>query len=64
MLIDRRTAIDLPLDLLICEGPAGDVFVSYASPAHLARRHGLTDEEAIPLRVLETIARGATSPRP
>ena len=57
MLIDRRTAIDLPLKLLIREGPGGDVIVSYNSPAYLTRRYRLTDGEAVPLRLVETIAR-------
>ena len=64
MLIDRRTAIDLPLKLLIYERHSGDVFVSYTSPDYLAHRHGLTDEEAVALQVVETIAREATSSRP
>jgi uncharacterized protein (DUF302 family) len=57
MLIDPRTAIDLPLKLLIREGPGGDVIVSYNSPAYLTRRYRLTDGEAVPLRLVETIAR-------
>ena len=64
MLIDPRTAIDLPLKLLIYERHSGDVFVSYTSPDYLAHRHGLTDEEAVALQVVETIAREATSSRP
>lgn len=57
MLIDPRTAIDLPLKLLIREGPSGDVIVSYNSPAYLTHRYRLTDGEAVPLRLVETIAR-------
>jgi uncharacterized protein (DUF302 family) len=57
MLIEPRAAIDLPFKLLICEGHAGDVFVSYNSPAFLMHRHRLTDGEAVPLRLVETIAR-------
>jgi uncharacterized protein (DUF302 family) len=49
-------AIDLPLKLLIYEDRAGDVFVSYTSPACIADRHGLTGSEAEVLRVVETIA--------
>ena len=65
MLIDPRTAIDLPLRLLICEGHGGEVFVSYTSPAYLAQRYRLTDDEAVPLRVVDTIAREtASAPRP
>ena len=52
MLVDPRTAIDLPLKLLIREGPSGDVFVSYNSPAYLAPVPA-TDGEAVPLRVVE-----------
>ena len=64
MLIDPRTAIDLPLKLLICEGHGGDVFVSYTSPAYLAHRYRLTDDEAVPLRVVDTIAKQRAPPRP
>jgi uncharacterized protein (DUF302 family) len=65
MLIDPRTAIDLPLKLLICEGRGGDVIVSYNSTAYLRHRYRLTDGEAVRLRVVETIARETRStPRP
>ena len=62
-MIDPRTAIDLPLKLLICEGRGGDVFVSYNSPAYLTHRYRMTDGEAVPLRVVETIARAHNEER-
>lgn len=55
MVAHPRIALDLPLKLLISEGN-GDVFVSYNAPGYLAHRHGVTDDEADALRVVETIA--------
>jgi uncharacterized protein (DUF302 family) len=52
-------ALDLPPKLLIHESADGHVFVSFNSPAYLARRYALTDDEAEALRVVEVIARTA-----
>jgi uncharacterized protein (DUF302 family) len=54
-------ALDLPLKLLISEGDSGHLLVSYNPPAYLAHRHGLTDDEAEPLTVVETIAEATRS---
>src|SRR4051794_16900637 len=39
-----RIALDLPLKMLVWENLAGDVRVSYNSPACLQTRHGLPDD--------------------
>ena len=49
-------ALDLPLKLLISTRSDDDVSVSYNAPGHLAQRHGLNDDEADLLRVVETVA--------
>jgi uncharacterized protein (DUF302 family) len=56
MVAHPRIALDLPLKLLISEGNDGHVFVSYNAPGYLAHRHGVTDDEADELRIVETIA--------
>ena len=60
ILAHPRIAIDLPLKLLICVTD-GDALISFNTPDHLADRHGLSDDEADALRVVETIARTARS---
>jgi uncharacterized protein (DUF302 family) len=37
-------ALDLPLKVLVAEGPGGAVSVSYNGPAFIAARYGLTDD--------------------
>jgi uncharacterized protein (DUF302 family) len=54
-------ALDLPLRLLISARSDDDVSVSYNAPGHLAQRHGLNDDEADLLRVVETVARAIWS---
>lgn len=55
------TALDLPLELLIRDGPDGQVLVSYRAPTHLTRVHGLTHDEADAFFLVETIARAIGS---
>jgi uncharacterized protein (DUF302 family) len=52
---------DLPLKLLLTESGDGQSLVSYLTPAHLARRYGLTGDEAEALRVIEDIAAATSS---
>ncbi|MEV0390035.1 DUF302 domain-containing protein [Nonomuraea sp. NPDC050643] len=49
-------ALDLPLRILIWQDASGRTRVSYGDPGELQRRHGLTDEQAAPLRATEAIA--------
>jgi uncharacterized protein (DUF302 family) len=57
ILAHPRIALDLPLKLLISERDDGQVSVSYNAPDPLAQPHGLADDEANELRIVETIAR-------
>ena len=43
----RSIGIDLPLKALIWEDHAGQVWFSYNAPDYLARRHGITEMEAL-----------------
>jgi uncharacterized protein (DUF302 family) len=54
-------ALDLPLKLLISARSDDDVSVSYNAPGHLVQRHGLNDDEADLLRVVESVARAMRS---
>ncbi len=49
-------ALDLPLELLVWEDPAGSVWASYNSPSYLAERHHLPDEMPTRLEPIETIS--------
>jgi uncharacterized protein (DUF302 family) len=44
MLASPRSAIDLPLKILVWEDAQGQVWISYNSPVYLKQRHGLPDE--------------------
>ena len=59
MLAAPSVAIDLPLKLLVREDGAGQVWISYNSPEYLLTRHGLAEEFAKNLAVMETISREA-----
>jgi uncharacterized protein (DUF302 family) len=60
MLAHPSIALDLPLSLLIAErSESHAASVSYTAPGRLAKRHGLTDNEADGLRVVDAIARAA-----
>ena len=56
MLAAPSSAVDLPLKILIWEGPQGKVWVTYNSPAYLQGRHGLPAELLQNLDVVETLA--------
>ena len=44
MIASPNIAIDLPLKLLVWEGPDGKVWISYNAPAFLQKRHGVPPE--------------------
>ncbi len=44
MLAAPLAALDLPLEVLVWENPAGGSFVSFVDPAYLGERHHLTDD--------------------
>jgi uncharacterized protein (DUF302 family) len=56
MLAAPRSAIDLPLKILIWEDGQGKVWVTYNSPVYLQERHSLPPELLQNLRVVETLA--------
>ena len=56
MLSDPRTAIDLPLKILIWEDTQGKTWVSYNSPEYLQQRHGIPVELIKNIAVVETVA--------
>ena len=56
MLAAPRSAIDLPLKILVREDVDGKVWISYNSPAYLAKRHGLTPELISNIAAIEGLA--------
>jgi uncharacterized protein (DUF302 family) len=60
MLAAPSSAIDLPLKILVWqdarENAAGTVWISYNSPAYLAKRHGLPPELIPNIAVIEGLA--------
>jgi len=56
MLSTPRTAIDLPLKILIWEDAQGRVWITYNSPAYLQQRHNLPAELLPNIAVVETLA--------
>jgi uncharacterized protein (DUF302 family) len=56
MLAAPRSAIDLPLKILIWEDAQGKVWVSYNSPAYLQERHGLPQDLLQNIAAVETLA--------
>jgi uncharacterized protein (DUF302 family) len=56
MLAAPRTAIDLPLKVLVWEDAQGKVWVSYNSPAYLQERHGFPAELLQNIAVVEALA--------
>lgn len=56
MLAAPRSAIDLPLKLLVWEDEQSKVWISYNSLSYLGERHGLPPELLANLAVVETLA--------
>ena len=56
MLAAPRSAIDLPLKILVWEDARGKVRVTYNSPAYLQARHGLPVDLLQNIAVVETLA--------
>jgi len=59
MLAAPRSAIDLPLKILIWEDAQGKVWVTYNSPAYLQERHNLPPELLPNIAVIEAVAKKA-----
>jgi uncharacterized protein (DUF302 family) len=56
MLAAPRSAIDLPLKILVWEDGEGKVWVSYNSLDYLKERHGLPEDVMQNIAALETLA--------
>jgi uncharacterized protein (DUF302 family) len=56
MLAAPRSAIDLPLKILVWEDATGNVWISYNSPSYLAKRHGLPPELISNIAAIEGLA--------
>ncbi|SEG69238.1 Uncharacterized conserved protein, DUF302 family [Bryocella elongata] len=56
MLAAPSIAIDLPLKILVWQDSNGKVWVSYNSPQYLKERHGLPQDLAKNIAVVETLA--------
>ena len=59
MLAAPRSAIDLPLKILIWEDDQGKVWVTYNGPVYLQERHGLPTELLQNIAVVEMLAANA-----
>lgn len=56
MLAAPSSAIDLPLKLLVHEDARGKVWISYNSVAYLQQRHGIPDDVAQNIALVEALA--------
>lgn len=58
------TALDLPLKVLVWQGPDHRVHVSYSSPSYLAERYSLPEELSRRLAGIEPLAEKLVAPEP
>jgi uncharacterized protein (DUF302 family) len=61
MVAAPRSALDLPLKILIWEDARGKVWVSYNSPAYLQQRHELPRELLQNIAIVEPLATDAAT---
>jgi uncharacterized protein (DUF302 family) len=61
MIAAPSVAIDLPLKILVAEDEAGQVWVSYNSPAYLQSRHGFPPELMANIGVVQALVQAAVS---
>ncbi|QOY90327.1 DUF302 domain-containing protein [Paludibaculum fermentans] len=59
MLASSSAALDLPLKILVSEDAAGDVWLTYNSPACLEARHGFPSDLTKMIEVVEDLAKSA-----
>ena len=59
MLASPSAAIDLPLKILVAEDSQGKVWISYNSAEYLKERHGLPENLAPNIAVVQTLAAAA-----
>jgi len=61
MLAAPRSAIDLPLKILIWEDPQGKVWVTYNTPSYLQQRYGFSTDLLKNIAAVEALAANATA---
>jgi uncharacterized protein (DUF302 family) len=61
MLAAPRSALDLPLKILVWQDADGKVWASYNSPEFLRERHGLTADQLKVVAAVEALAAAATA---
>ncbi len=59
MLAAPRSALDLPLKLLVSEDSTGTVWMTYNSPSYLRTRYNIPEELSKSLAVVEILAKQA-----
>ena len=62
MLAAPRSAIDLPLKILVWEDAEGTTVITHNSPAYLQDRHGLSQQSSQVLAAVEALAAAAAAP--
>jgi uncharacterized protein (DUF302 family) len=62
MLAAPRSAIDLPLKILVWQDADGTTFITHNSPSYLRDRHGLSEESSQVLAGVEVLAAAAAAP--
>lgn len=63
MIASPLIALDLPLKALVWQDAHGQVWVSYISPAWLAKRHGISDDLARTIAGMEPLIAAAIQPQ-
>lgn len=63
MLAAPRSALDLPLKILVWEDSAGKTWISYNGATYLQERHGFPQELLKNIKVVEALAAAAAKPR-
>jgi uncharacterized protein (DUF302 family) len=61
MVASPRSALDLPLKILLWEDDSGATFLSYNSPAYLASRHDLSEELTARIAGIDAIVEALTA---
>ncbi len=62
MLAAPRSAIDLPLKILVWQDAEGTTFITHNSPSYLRDRHGLSEQSSQVLAGVEALAALAAAP--
>jgi uncharacterized protein (DUF302 family) len=57
MTAEQTVGIDLPMKALAWRDSQGQVWLAYTDPAHLARRHGIDEREAVVQKMRQALAK-------